>query len=281
MSTTVTGPSIRATTMTSASHRGTAGRPALLDLPPVSLDELTDRAALLTRIDRKYLLPLAAVDALIVALAPDARVLDIGGIRSFRYESVYFDTPDLASYLLAARKRRRRYKVRTRTYLDSDLCWLEVKTQGARGSTVKHRLEYPPDARSTVRPGRDFVDGVLAAETVASAAGLSFGPVLTTRYQRSTLLLVASSSRVTIDTDLHWEHTGERIWLDGHAIVETKVASGASAADRLLWAAGHRPVRISKYATGLAALRPDLPATRWRRTLNRYFARPAGPAGDH
>jgi len=35
-------------------------------------------------------------------LAPSARVLAIGGRRAFRYESVYFDTPDLVSYLSAA-----------------------------------------------------------------------------------------------------------------------------------------------------------------------------------
>ncbi|SEP89849.1 hypothetical protein [Streptomyces radiopugnans] len=68
-------------------------------------------------------------------------------------------------------------------------------------------------------------------------------------------------------------------------MVETKTGSTPSAADRLLWRAGHRPSRISKYATGLAALRPDLPAVPWRRTLRRNFqgaepdaGRPPAPA---
>jgi hypothetical protein len=31
---------------------------------------------------------------------------------------------------------------------------------------------------------------------------------------------------------------------------------------------------MSKYATGLAALRPDLPANRWSAVLRRHFATP-------
>jgi hypothetical protein len=46
-------------------------------------------------------------------------VLEIDGARSFAYDSTYFDTPDLDAYLLAATRRRRRFKVRTRTYVDS------------------------------------------------------------------------------------------------------------------------------------------------------------------
>ena len=55
-------------------------------------------------------------------------------------------------------------------------------------------------------------------------------------------------------------------------IVETKSLSAASATDRLLWRAGHRPVPVSKFATGLAALNPDLPRNRWARILRGPFA---------
>ena len=53
-------------------------------------------------------------------------------------------------------------------------------------------------------------------------------------------------------------------------VVETKSAA-ASPMDRLLWSRGVRPTRISKYATGLAALDPALPHNRWSRTLRRHF----------
>ncbi|MFV0316059.1 MAG: molecular chaperone, partial [Microthrixaceae bacterium] len=37
--------------------------------------------------------------------------------------------------------------------------------------------------------------------------------------------------------------------------------------DRALWRRGYRPTSLSKYATGLAALDPDLPRNRWARIL--------------
>jgi hypothetical protein len=244
---------------------------ALAQLPAVGLTELIERAALQTRVDRKYLVPLHELPELLDRLAPYARVLDIDGERSFRYESVYFDTPWLASYHCAAYRRRRRFKVRTRTYLDSAQCWLEVKISGARGSLTKHRLPHHPGERDSVRPGRAFVDAALAGESVCDTAGIPLEPSLVTTYRRATLLLPATASRVTIDTVLRWRHGARILHLPELAVIETKTGSAACAADRMLWQRGLRPVRISKYATGLAALRPDLPNVPWRRTLRRHF----------
>lgn len=250
----------------------------LAGLAPISLDELTERAALQTRFDRKYVLPLAQVRPLLSRLDPDTRILEIDGLRTFRYQSVYFDTADLTSFRLAALRRRRRFKIRTRSYLDSAGCWLEVKTEGSRGGTVKNRLRYQPHDHRSIDAGRSFVDEMLTAIAVRDCRELSFTPTIVTWYRRSTLHLPATDSRVTIDVDLMWaDSEGRCLRLPDVAIVETKTGSVASSADRLLWARQHRPVSISKYATCLAALRPDLPAVRWRRTLRRYFddARPA------
>jgi VTC domain len=241
------------------------------EIAPVGLTELVERAALQTRVDRKYLVPLDQLPALLTEVAPYARVLDIDGSRTFRYESVYFDTPWLASYHGAAYRRRRRFKVRTRTYLDSDHCWLEVKISGARGTITKHRLPYPLADRGTVHPGRSFVDETLRGESICPTNGSALEPVLVTNYRRATLLLPDTRSRITIDIDLGWRAGESALRLPGLAVVETKTGAGASPVDRLLWRRGTRPARISKYATGLAALRPELPDGPWRRTLRRHF----------
>ncbi|MEW2476341.1 polyphosphate polymerase domain-containing protein [Micromonospora gifhornensis] len=249
------------------------------ELAPVGLTELVDRAALQTRVDRKYVVPLDELPDLLAQLSPYARVLDIDGVRAFRYESVYFDTPRLASYHCAAYRRRRRFKVRTRSYLDSAQCWLEVKISGARGSLTKHRLPYRPQDRATVHPGRAFVQEALEREAVCPAADSALDPVLVTTYQRATLLLPATASRVTVDTELAWRCGDRTLRLPDLAVVETKTSRAASVADRLLWQRGTRPVRISKYATGLAALRPELPDSPWRRTLRRHFRDSTPSAG--
>ena len=240
-------------------------------LVPIGLDEQVERAELLTRVDRKYVVPLPDVATLVRTLPPGAQVLEIGTRRLFEYESVYFDTPDLLAYHLAARRRRRRFKVRTRTYVDSALCWVEVKTRGSRGTTVKERVPHLLDERASLDGALPFVTATLASRGIPGAQALELEPTLVTRYHRATVLLPDSDSRLTIDVDLTW-HDGRRpLEMCGLAVVETKTGSTASAADRLLWSAGHRPLRISKYATGLAALQPELPATRWRRTLRRHL----------
>ena len=276
-------------------------------LPTTTLAELNSAAGLLTRVDRKYLVPLTCAQNLVDGLAPHARVLAIDERRRFSYTSTYFDTPGLEAFMLAARKRRRRFKVRTRTYLDSGLCFLEVKTCGARGSTVKRRMGYHADDASRLTgPGRAFVAACLAGAGVTGSAAArevaaALRPVLTTTYERTTLHLPRAEARATIDTALTWRRLtpggraraatvagtpqalrpahltaaidgGEPVAVAGLAVVETKNPATPSPADRALWDAGHRPARISKYATGMALLHPELPANRWYRTLTHELA---------
>ena len=287
-------------------------RPAGLDtrrLAPTGLAELNAAAGLLVRIDRKYLVPLAAAQGLVDALAGAARVLQIEGRRGFSYASTYFDTPDLDSYMLAARKRRRRFKIRTRSYLDSGSCFLEVKIRGPRGATVKRRTPCPPlDAGRLTPPGRSFIASRLADDVAPSERARRLAqalePVLITRYERTTLHLPEESARLTLDTRPAWiglpprgaPAAGRAGGGGGHdgragnsgggggrhhvpvrtagalAIVETKTPGAPSSADRWLWAAGHRPAAISKYATGMALLHPELPANKWHRVLTRELA---------
>ncbi|MEQ1737369.1 MAG: hypothetical protein ABL886_13315, partial [Rhodoglobus sp.] len=80
-------------------------------LPAISLDELVSAASLQTRVDRKYVLSRRHADAVLATLPTFdgmPRALEIDGSRSAAYESVYFDTPQLLSYRMAATARRRR-----------------------------------------------------------------------------------------------------------------------------------------------------------------------------
>ncbi|MFE5670842.1 polyphosphate polymerase domain-containing protein [Agromyces sp. NPDC056523] len=255
---------------------------ALDALEAVDLEQLNAEAELQTRVDRKYMLPIAALPALLERLPDGVRVLDLDGARASSYESVYFDTPELTSFRLAAHARRRRFKIRTRSYVDSEASFLEVKTRGGRALTVKDRIPVDPALTATLSgEARAYADEVLVEAGVGDLSHERLEPVLTTAYRRATLLLPAASgrpaSRATIDVDLAWTDRG----VDGRfrrmlrtpdsAIVETKSGAQAGAVDRALWAAGHRPMRVSKYATGLAAIRPGLPANRWMRVLDRHF----------
>ena len=248
-----------------------AGLGIIERLDPIDLDELDALAALLIRRDRKYVVPMRVAELAVERLADASRVLDIEGRRRFRYGSVYFDTPDHVSYLAAAHRRPRRFKVRTRSYLDSRRCLLEIKTRDPRGRTAKQRLGYSIERN-------DNLDG--AARAFAAQCDLIGGrsallaPALTTRYVRSTLLVDADGTRVTLDDGLEaWTPDGRTVFLPGMAIIETKTPGPPSKADRILWSLGHRPARVSKFCTCLAALRPDLPSNRWTRVLRQPWRR--------
>ena len=260
--------------------------PRTENLSTITLDELNAEAGLLTRMDRKYLVPPDDAQEVIDTLAPRARVLQIDGLRDFRYASTYFDTPALDAFFLAARKRRRRYKVRTRTYVDSDLCFLEVKTNGSREATVKDRLRYrPDDADRLTDEARDFVvERLVESDTCPSDEARRIAdalvPVMDTTYERTTLHLPDDSARATIDAALTWgalgpdgARTDRRVIVNGLTVMETKNPSTAAPTDRLLWARGHRPTRLSKYATGMAVLHERLPTNRWHRTITRDLDR--------
>mgnify|MGYP002737408208 CR=1 FL=1 len=242
-------------------------------LAPITLDELVADAALLTRVDRKYAMTVEDAQQALSALPAQTRVLTIDDQRAFSYESFYFDTPDLLSYRMAALGRRRRFKLRTRAYVDSEDAFLELKTRGARSATVKERIGYAFDERDALTAdGREYAVEGLQGLGIARPEELPLQPTLATRYRRTTLLAPDGGGRATIDTDLSWQLAdGTVMTVPDLVIVETKSGQRTGVIDRMLWAHGIRPTTISKYGTGLAALRPDLPSNKWARVLRRRF----------
>jgi hypothetical protein len=246
---------------------------AVAALPAVTLAEVTARAALQTRTDSKYLVPADRFAEMVARLGDRLSVLEIDELRGFAYESVYFDTPDLLTYRQHLQGRRRRYKVRTRAYLDSAECAFEVKLKGPRGETVKLRAPHPVDERTCLTPAaRAFLADLLLERYGLQAPPLV--PTVTTFYRRTTLVDLAEGSRLTCDVDMTCTGGGRSAGGPArHVLVETKVpATGGGAADRALRALGVRPVGMSKYCVAVALLNPDLRANPWHRTLRRYFA---------
>lgn len=250
---------------------------ATAHLPPISLEDVLATAELQTRVDRKYVVPLDLFVAVLAELRGDLSVLRIGDLQLFRYESVYFDTPDLTTYRQHAHGRRRRVKIRTRTYLDSGECVLELKRTGGRGETVKERFPY----RLATREALDADASALVRERVADLVDASpLRAVLTTAYHRATLVDRARGSRVTCDVNLCFEGPDRRHGpLDGFVIVESKTVGAGSPVDRALRSRGSRPVSLSKYCVGMAVLDPRLPANRWNRELRDHFGWTPSRAG--
>src|SRR5699024_3584729 len=187
----------------------------------ISLADVVEHAALQTRVDTKFLLTPEQYTQFTDLLVAEMSVMQIDGLRTFQYRSTYFDTPDFEQYAAHRQGRRRRYKVRSRTYVESELCMFEIKTKGLRGATVKHRREQPmTDAHVLTPENLDFAADVLAEEYGQQVPHLV--PALRNAYRRATLVDPVDGERVTCDVDLRYSDADGVVHGPDMVIVETK-----------------------------------------------------------
>jgi VTC domain len=229
--------------------------PGAEELQPVGLEALDAAAALRRRFDVKYLMPCDAVAELLERLRPTHRVLEIDGLRTFEYRTMYFDTRELATFRDHVQGRRRRLKARVRRYVESGACFFELKLRGPRNCTVKRRLAHDPAMADS-----------LTAESVAALHGwvqaaydrpppAPLGPVLEVDFRRTTLVALDRGERLTIDIHIGMRTTsGEG---SGHldrdfALIESKSARGLALTTRELNLLGARRLEgMSKYCLGV------------------------------
>jgi hypothetical protein len=230
------------------------GRPEGLEaldvsaLEPVGLAEVLAEAAGTTRVDRKYLVPREVADALVARVADTHRVLTFDGRTSTAYRSTYFDTADLLSARAHVQQRRRRWKVRSRLYVEDGLCRVEVKTRTGADTTTK-------DVLASSREGYGALGGAEAAFVADALARYGSGvdvaalqPVAEVTYRRVTLADTAGHTRLTLDRGVASVLGDQRVRLDDRwVLVETKGGRRPSPADRALVALGARPRPFSKY----------------------------------
>jgi len=235
----------------------------------VDLDTLVEYAALMERTDRKYIVPVSTARALVDAISDTHRVLKINGRRYTTYQSLYFDTADLRSVQAHIQRRRRRWKVRTRLYVEDALCRVEVKTKDNNGATVKVMGDSDPSRfGSLAGADRRFVQLHLAGHADADVSALL--PAAEIDYTRSTLADVDAGTRVTIDWNLATRTTMGAAWLDaGHVLVEVKGQSTSTRADQVLSELRARPQRFSKYVAAASTTTPRIPDNDFRRLLAR------------
>jgi hypothetical protein len=241
-------------------------------LPAIGLRELEAAAELQDRVDTKYLVPVGALAELADRLRDSHAVLEIDGLRAFRYRTTYFDTAELRAFRDHLQQRRRRFKCRSREYVDSGLCTFEVKLKGLRGRTVKFRMGYDLALRDALSaPAHAFLRDCVERSYGRSPDG-DLEPALAVAYTRVTL--VGPGERLTCDLDLAFsapDGTSGRLAPD-MAIVETKSARGGAHADRVLRGLGARPERAcSKYCLGIGWTRPAVNSNPLRPLLRRHF----------
>jgi len=221
---------------------------------PVSLGDLNARAAMLERLDQKYIVGAEQLARALDAMRDGFDVLQIDGRRDFGYATQYFDDPALRSYHDHHQGRRLRSKVRVRHYLEAGLTYLEVKLKSLRDVTVKKRMPLPAMPLALDAACLGFIDRC-HEDLYGAPLGRALAPGLAMRYRRMTLVARDGEERMTIDGGLVFHGAkGARPVRPDLFILETKSARGRGIADAVLRDIHVKPTpRVSKYCVGLAA----------------------------
>lgn len=162
------------------------------ELNPITLEQMSS-IRLMNRTDTKFVTNKTTLVRLLRKAQGKYHAQEIEGNRVANYRTIYWDTDDHFFYTEHHNGRAPRQKVRVRTYLDSDITFLEVKTKNNHARTKKKRIMVPAPDR-LVEAGSDaFLQGLVQR-------GLDdMHPTVQNRFQRITLVNYAKTERLTID----------------------------------------------------------------------------------
>ncbi len=183
---------------------------------PISLGEMKD-IRLMNRIDTKFVTNLDKLHQLLLLANEDYRIQEIKGERNMEYDTTYFDTRDFDMYYAHANGHANRQKLRFRTYVSSNLQFMEIKTKNNHGRTKKTRIEV-----NGIDIHEPEVHDYIASHLRYSPENLQ--PAIRNKFNRITLVNKDKTERLTIDTSLQFFNliTGKKCNMNNLVIVELK-----------------------------------------------------------
>jgi len=236
---------------------------ALTRFDPISLEEMSG-IRLMNRIDRKFVTTLPRLLRLLDMAQDDYYAQEIGGARNMRYSTTYFDTQDFDMFRVHQAGHCNRQKLRFRTYVSSQLQFMEVKTKNNHKRTKKKRIQVDDmDLGDPVK--REFMATYLHydADTLQ--------PAISNAFDRITLVNKGKTERLTIDTGLTFHNlvTGNRLTLPEIVVIELK-RDGLQYSPVLAMLRSLRimPHGFSKYCMGSALTNDRLRVNRFKPKLN-------------
>jgi hypothetical protein len=119
----------------------------------------------------------------------------------FQYDNVYMDSAALDFYYAHERGDNIRVKVRTRNYIDSNLCFFEYKHKEGK---VIRKFRYQEDQKlfgTMDEEAKHFFSSVYAS-LMEGSNRIEIAPTMKTTYKRLTLCSKFGDERITIDMDI-------------------------------------------------------------------------------
>ncbi|MDR2854159.1 MAG: polyphosphate polymerase domain-containing protein [Prevotellaceae bacterium] len=197
-----------------------AAMPSLSAMQTITLDEMKN-IHLMDRVDSKFVTNIALLPYLLEEMLPYFKVQITNNSSVAPYATQYFDTPDLGMFLMHHNGKLNRQKIRIRSYIDSNLSFLEIKNKNNKGRTSKKRIRVQAshiDSIDDLKEDKNFLN----ENSLFSSDSLV--PVLANNFNRMTFVNTKATERITIDVNLSFQNyiTGNKSVLENLMILELK-----------------------------------------------------------
>ena len=236
------------------------------DMPTITLDEMSS-IKLMNRVDTKYVISEEYCMELLRRAVDKYSVQVIGDVRACRYSTLYYDTDDLEMYTVHQNRKLTRQKIRSRTYVESGITFIEVKNKTNKGRTKKKRITIPNEVFDCVA---NHAEARAFLQERSAYAPEAIAPALITAFDRITLVNKAHTERLTIDTNLIFTNVRKQKQgeMEGLVIVELKQdGMYFSPMKEILQRLRVKPFKVSKYCLGTVLTEADVKQNRYKRKV--------------
>jgi hypothetical protein len=214
----------------------------------ISLEQMNE-VALMKRTDTKFIVSVSQLIAVLNQIKDDYKILEINENRIMSYASLYFDTSDNKFYNDHHNGKKNRTKIRLRKYLESNLCFLEIKQKNGRGETNKSRIPIADFETSLSKLSKDYINQITLKD-------YELHPSLWNNFNRITLVNIQTKERVTIDLNLSYKINNTKKSYKKLVVIEVKQErfNRNSKIVKVLKSIRQNPYSISKYCIGMISL---------------------------
>lgn len=238
----------------------------LEQLQPITLEEMS-AIRLMNRTDTKFVTTKTKLTELLTMAQGHYYAQFNAGSRIASYRTTYWDTDDFHFYMDHHNGRAPRQKVRVRTYMDSNVTFLEVKTKNNHKRTKKKRVEVPGQ-------------GQISAEEAFLLERVRLHPTdihetVQNNFHRITLVNYDKTERLTIDYDIRFHNfdTNQDANTGDLVIIELKRDGNVySPVLEMLRQLRIKPHGFSKYCIGCALTNQNLKQNLFKPKLH-YLAK--------
>ena len=210
---------------------------------------------LMNRIDTKFITNYSTLLKLLEMTTDEYYAQELNGDRVNPYLTTYWDTPSHLFYMSHHDGHYPRKKVRVRTYLESDITFLEVKKKNNHGRTTKTRIQVPAQDELAEPQVSTFLEKKVGMDLE------EMRPVIQNRFDRITLVNKGKTERLSIDFNIRFENleTGVESGTGNLVIIELKRDGNVySPVKEMLRKLRIKQDGFSKYCIGVVMTNPDI-----------------------